>query len=325
MQVAITEKGIQDIGAKDITQSAFEYLKQTEYYQVSFAELKTVKVRDDAVYRIERHFDLVTDVYVKMSYKDVELLTGIEVTMGGQRIDKLAFPHVQLKTNAFLYGYKKLRHDAGEGESVYLPLTMAPFHKNNVWPQIACNHHDLVIHFIFKSPSSGTISIYGKIYHLDKDTRIQWMTHRVSFMIQQTQGSAIQIRPAYKFCDDTYIIPANFLNHPVSCIYVWGFDPTCVQSIAFLLNHQTYYEGSIETLRLYAKSGADDPVIWRIGDDDQPFTERQKSTINFSRIDAFHIKLVTSEDLDNKTLFVSAISHQPIVFTQGMCGLKYSK
>lgn len=329
MLKALFEKGSQDAASKEIPYDAFVYLNKSDDYQVSYRKLKTKSILNDEHSRIKIQFepecDLMTDLYVKMSQYEFSKLTSIEVVIGGQRIDRIEYPQVQLKTLAFLYG-KTIRETP---DSIYFPLTMAPLHDNNFVPMICLAFHTIEVVFQFEAgvgESISPISLFGKIYLLDHDTREKFAKHTITFNTQQTQTMTVQVEAKHKIEENTYWIPFNYYNHPISCMYLWGLDASLVQTIAFILNQEdVYYEGDVDTLRHYSNSESMEPILWQIKDTRHSLTERPMSTINFSKFDHFHVKLVTTEKLEGKMLYMSSIAHQPIVFSCGMCGLKFSK
>jgi len=349
---ALSAYGAQDEWVKKLPDEAFDAKKsllkdkdfKRVYQQVAFKGFNK-KSETGLIYTLDSTCDLIHNVDVYIPIKNInklnEILYSIEIEIGGQRIDKIyTSPNTTLQewirdkkgdietllnTNAELFDSK--RKVSYTETHIIVPLHLAPLHNMNlVFP--SCKYHDMKI--IFQGDLAGysldDFQIYAECYYVDPRNKfvLQEMTHTFP-TYQNIHGidSCVLKKGINKF--------NLHFNHPVHCIYLWGFDKKKVKRITLTLNElgerteQTvYYDGSLEPLEYHKKSRGINAEPVFIFFSDSNITERPTSTINFSRLDRPTL-LIETEQEDEPILYANGINVQGYKCMSGMFGLIYSK
>lgn len=246
------------------------------------------------------------------------LIKKIIVEIGGQRIDQFyaADLETQINTTAALTNREPIRHVLGK---TFVPLAMAPFHRNNLVFAKPKNHDVQIMVYWTDAASDGgkapEVELYGHAFYLAEISK-----HVHEFMTVQNQ------------CVDTYtlkkginVLDNRYFNHPLYLIYFWGFDKTKVKRVRYLINKQVYYDGSLaalEHLKTVYGFGHVVPTILFFSPD--RLGQATSSSINFSRIDYAELEIETDQD-DEPTVHLVGLNAHPLRYVCGMYGLAFSK
>lgn len=356
---ALKTFGSQDVWVNSLSNETFDsrkvLLKDCQYqrvYKKLYFKNNMKHSKNKYIYIIDSICDLINnvDVYIPRinNFKLNELVYSIEITFGGQRIDKIYATHYKkdewllnkkgdietlLNTSAELIGSR--RKVEYTDTHIIVPLHLAPLHDSNlVLP--SCEWHDMEI--IIEGSFSelynpNDFQIYANCYYVENNKKHQIHDRFHEFPTYQN----------ITYSGDSHVLKnginkfkLNF-NHPVHCIYFWGFDKTKIKRITLTLNDYTcynkkpeevyntdYYDDTIIPLEYYKKSRgiSAEPVV--IFFSETSIYERPKSTINFSRLD-YPILTIETEQEDESEFYLNGINIQAYRCSNGMFGLVYSK
>jgi hypothetical protein len=314
---------------------------------------------DNCIYTLKPSCDLFhkVDIYFPTNKccKLKDFLFGIEIEIGGQRIDKIYSKLYEkesdkinsietiLNTNAELFGSQ--RRVQYTDSHIIVPLYLAPLYDTNLIP--FPKHHEIRIRLEGKfTPYCDieALTLFAECYYVEETYRkiVNDMKHEyVTFqnIIHSDYHHTVLKEGRNEF-------RLNF-NHPVYCIYLWGFDKSLITRISLLLNDTSkykyrnsmdeedivpilpkeetiYYEGSIVPLEYHKQSRGinSEPVF--IFFSDTKLNERPKSTVNFSRLDYPTLIIETEQD-DEPDIYLCGLNIQGYRCMSGMFGLVYSK
>ncbi len=115
-------------------------------------------------------------------------------------------------------------------------------------------------------------------------------------------------------------------NHPVFCLYVYGFNKEDIYDVKLVLNNQYIYDMILKekTQNIFVLEFADPLLYNRIFD--EPLTNidiYNKKTINFSRIDNVKIKFKKSNNKDF-IFHITALNYNISRTMSGMMGLAFA-
>ena len=196
---------------------------------------------------VARNGDLVGDMYVELLSAAAASITSdstddscwvaeraissVELSIGGQRVDKHYQKWWRLYSELYLDESKKLTYgkmtSAKTGNAVYLPLVFF-FNRNPglYLPLIALQYHEVRIDFDLASDfdtylNTGTFKVWANYVYLDTEERRRFAQKGHEYLIEQVQhtgtdtvtadGGTKQVRLSY--------------NHPVKEL-VWCFSNT---------------------------------------------------------------------------------------------------
>ena len=199
---------------------------------------------------VARNGDLVGDMYVELlsaaaasissnatddsCWVAERAISSVELSIGGQRVDKHYQKWWRLYSELYLDESKKLTYgkmtSATTGNAVYLPLVFF-FNRNPglYLPLIALQYHEVRIDFDLASDfdtylNTGTFKVWANYVYLDTEERRRFAQKGHEYLIEQVQhtgtdtvdaGSTKQVRLSY--------------NHPVKEL-VWCFSNTAAKS-----------------------------------------------------------------------------------------------
>ena len=251
---------------------------------------------------------------------------SIEVEIGGQRVDKVDFDETLLEALSAVHGRRppqRIARGGGGGGTRFVPLLLAPFHRGNLLPLVALQHHPVTVsvHFgegeIPDEDLERGVELYGDVYFVEAPMRRRLCDEPISMGVAQCQWGASERSFAVKLC----------CNHPVTALVFWGFDRDAVTNVRLTLDGDTLYDGPLEPLER-AKETRLGPlaacVLFLTGAR-PPWSDRQ-ATVNFSRIDDAVLEIASTQRLGpDERVHVRAVTLQPLRIAAGMAGLEFSK
>ena len=195
---------------------------------------------------VARNGDLVGDMYVELKAKASGItedkaawvaeraINNVELSIGGQRIDKQYQKWWRLYTELYLDDSKKATYgkmtSGISGKTVYLPLYFF-FNRNPglYLPLIALQYHEVRLDFDLSAHfdewlDTSTFKVWANYIYLDTEERRRFAQKGHEYLIEQVQhtgadtvdsGSTKQVRLSY--------------NHPVKEL-VWCFSNTLTQN-----------------------------------------------------------------------------------------------
>jgi hypothetical protein len=198
---------------------------------------------------VARNGDLVGDMYVELKVKASGIdeagacwvaeraINNVELSIGGQRIDKQYQKWWRLYTELYLDDSKKATYgkmtSGISGKTVYLPLYFF-FNRNPglYLPLIALQYHEVRLDFDLSAHfdewlDTSTFKVWANYIYLDTEERRRFAQKGHEYLIEQCQhtgadtvdsGSTKQVRLSY--------------NHPVKEL-VWCFSNTLTQNSMF--------------------------------------------------------------------------------------------
>lgn len=247
-------------------------------------------------------------------------IESVEVEIGGQRVDKVDFDETLLEALSAVHG----RLGGGGGGTRFVPLLLAPFHRGNLLPLVALQHHPVKVSIEFGAgeiPDEDLergVELYGDVYFLEAPMRRRLCDEPISMGVAQCQWGASERSFAVKLC----------CNHPVTALVFWGFDRGAVTNVRLVLDGSALYDGPLEALER-AKEARLGPlaacVLFLTGASTPPWSDRQAS-VNFSRIDCATLEIASTQELGpDERVHVRAVTLQPLRIAAGMAGLEFSK
>lgn len=337
-------RGTQDVWMNKMHPENFnaklKLLKDVDY-QRTYMKLKcdrTTRLRDENIhistFTIKRQCDLIhnVDMYIAVT-DDIrdksidEIVHSIEIRVAGQRVDKISRTiKTVIDTNAAIFRSSRTTDKRADSPHIIIPLHMAPFHDFNLaCPSLA--HHNIDIEVC--SPYDLSTNFYAECYYVDN-------CYRRKEILELFQ-EFVTIQNAY-YHDETHVVKKGvnkfklYFNHPMHCMYFWGFDKTKVRNIKLCLNYLQgsetkpyFYDDGIAPLERYKQSiglGNVEPVIICFSNMD--FYNKPASTINFSRLDNPALIIETDQEEETPIYFVG-LNVQGYKTINGMMGLVYAK
>lgn len=311
---------------------AKRHLLQNYDYRVFYSKIDTIKEthvcertkRNTILFKVQPNCDFINmlDIVVpNLNNAPINsILRRVEVEFGGHRMDIMNVTDIetQIRTNAALFG-RSINTINGK---IFIPLTMAPFHENNVvnpstlyhqlsiWVDLHDEYYEL----------RDAIELYGNVYYVNVSDKRQYLNTGYDMVTTQNQfcGEEIMKKGVNKF-------KIRF-NHPMYLMYFWGFDKTKVKNIKLMLNDKVaFFNGPVEILehtKINKGFGSLEPIMLFFSPD-KPCT-RTKSILNFSRIDNAYIEIDTDQE-DETPMYMVGINMQSLRCSCGMVGLVFSK
>ena len=310
-------------GLKDEQFDAREYLLKSLNYNKEYRKLKTCKNQNK--YVIQKDCDLINNVDLYI-LNPSEKITSIEILIGGQRIDKITGDiETIMNTNAAIFGSnRRVKHT---DSYMIIPLHMAPLHDMNLVSP-SYQYHELVILI----EGAVEVDFYAECYYIfNYQKTLQAVQEGVTYQNQFADQNVLK--------KGVNTFKLNF-NHPMHCIYFWGFDKSKIKRVTLALNDYSYYkwpqegdtaatvyyDGGIEPLEYYkdSKNIKADPVFILFSD--MKFDKKPKATINFSKLDYPILTIETHDNFEGEAPFyLNGINIQGYRSSCGMFGLVFSK
>ena len=301
-------------------------IKPGEKYNVVYGKLNaTVIVNSNKVtFIIDRQCDLINHVDLVIPDPDKRslslILEDMKVEYGEDYHDQMDIMMVRadmqthVETSAALLG-RKITHANGK---TFVPLAMAPFHKNNLaFPSTI--DQDLMIKVTFKQGHGvdlGALELYANKYVVSESARERLFYEPHSFMItQHLYAGPDPLNPGVNR------IKLWHLRHPTYLIYFWGFDPTKVKNVRVLLDNDTvFYDGSIEALdHMKASRGLSHVGPTVVFLSDSLPGEPIKGYVNMSCIENARLEIDTEQE-EATQIHVVGLACQPYQYVNGTAG-----
>ena len=265
---------------------------------------------------VARNGDLIGDMYLELSpvvsnvtttnaalsleWVAERAVSDIELTIGGQRIDKHYQKWWRLYSELYLDEAKKLQYGkmtystAASGAKVFLPLIFF-FNRNPglYLPLIALQYHEVRLDITLHSNyglyfSTNAVKVWGNYVYLDTEERRRFAQKGHEYLIEQVQHTGVDTVDANNATSPKQIRLSY--NHPVKEL-VWCFSGTGTASTtndmwdttsnlganvttAFPANDNNVYVGSLSTVgspmmfvdrNLTVWAGEDGPVTSPVG------------------------------------------------------------
>lgn len=324
MLMALCAKGVQDKYMCD-NPTLFDIREKflTGYHQYSYQQIDVIKNSklNKSTYKLEKTCDLVNsiDLVLPNPYNLPlnKIIKSISTEVGGQRLDKIMDDiDTIIDTDCVLFKRKKT-HINGK---TFVPLNLAPLYDHNmIMPSY--EYHEFLINVEYDEKyDHSDVILCGKKYMLDTLERKRLHNEPHTFIT--TQHQSIGVEKITRYVGD-YSFKVDF-NHPMYLIYFWGFDKTKIKNIRLTLNGQDFYNGSVEILEHHKLSRGYDVEPLMIFFSQEDFDKSTHCTVNFSRIDSASLYISTDER-DDKDVYIMGLNLQPYKYTSGMCGLAFSK
>jgi hypothetical protein len=246
--------GAQDVyltGNPEVTFFQAKYKRHTNFAMENIEQTVNGTAADSGrvSVTVARNGDLVGDMYVELKVKASGIdeagacwvaeraINNVELSIGGQRIDKQYQKWWRLYTELYLDDSKKATYgkmtSGISGKTVYLPLYFF-FNRNPglYLPLIALQYHEVRLDFDLSAHfdewlDTSTFKVWANYIYLDTEERRRFAQKGHEYLIEQCQhtgadtvdsGSTKQVRLSY--------------NHPVKEL-VWCFSNTLTQNSMF--------------------------------------------------------------------------------------------
>jgi hypothetical protein len=246
--------GAQDVyltGNPEVTFFQAKYKRHTNFAMENIEQTVNGTAADSGrvSVTVARNGDLVGDMYVELKVKSSGIdeagacwvaeraINNVELSIGGQRIDKQYQKWWRLYTELYLDDSKKATYgkmtSGISGKTVYLPLYFF-FNRNPglYLPLIALQYHEVRLDFDLSAHfdewlDTSTFKVWANYIYLDTEERRRFAQKGHEYLIEQCQhtgadtvdsGSTKQVRLSY--------------NHPVKEL-VWCFSNTLTQNSMF--------------------------------------------------------------------------------------------
>ena len=242
--------GAQDVyltGNPEVTFFQAKYKRHTNFAMENIEQTVNGTAADSGrvSVTVARNGDLVGDMYVELKVKSgideagaawvaERAINNVELSIGGQRIDKQYQKWWRLYTELYLDDSKKATYgkmtSGISGKTVYLPLYFF-FNRNPglYLPLIALQYHEVRLDFDLSAHfdewlDTSTFKVWANYIYLDTEERRRFAQKGHEYLIEQVQhtgadtvdsGSTKQVRLSY--------------NHPVKEL-VWCFSNTQTQN-----------------------------------------------------------------------------------------------
>ena len=194
---------------------------------------------------VARNGDLVGEMYVELESNAANsgvscwvaerAISSVELSIGGQRVDKLYQKYWRLYSELYYDEAKKSQYGkmttAGSGNKVFLPLLFF-FNRNPglALPLIALQYHEVRVDFDLASDfidycNVGTFKVYANYIYLDTEERRRFAQKGHEYLIEQTQHTGVDTVDG----TGTKQIRLSF-NHPVKSL-MWCLTGTTADSL----------------------------------------------------------------------------------------------
>ena len=194
---------------------------------------------------VARNGDLVGEMYVELEsnaqtdgvscWVAERAVSSVELSIGGQRVDKLYQKYWRLYSELYYDEAKKSQYGkmttAGDGNKVFLPLLFF-FNRNPglALPLIALQYHEVRVDFDLASDfttycNPGTFKVYANYIYLDTEERRRFAQKGHEYLIEQTQHTGVDTVETA----GTKQIRLSF-NHPVKSL-MWCLTGTSADSL----------------------------------------------------------------------------------------------
>jgi hypothetical protein len=301
-------------------------------FQVSYSEIPcttkylTKSTYQEIVFTVKRACDLINMVDFAVPNPENlslnKIIKKISVEFGGQRMDIISTDDIEthIQTNCALFN-RKINYING---TTFVPLTIAPFHANNLCMSTTINHHELCIKIeVYDGIDMFNCKLYGNMYYLNKSNmyylnKKEGLNDMYDFVTVQNQHCGMQ---QMNVGINSFKI---HFNHPMYLIYFWGFDKKKVKNIKLTFMDKPYYDGPIEPLEhLKLSKGYDiEPVVIFFSHD--MVGAQTKSSINFSKIDESNLIIETTQQ-GEFPIYIVGLNMQVVRHHCGMVAMVYSK
>jgi hypothetical protein len=356
LKTALQARGMQDAYVNNTSYLSKCLTEMGHPYNRTFCGigLKSVQWNDKldrvVLYLTQAENTAMDDLSLELdsSIASVDDIADITIEIGGQRMDVLrGRTHIEIA--AGIFGRRITYHTT----KAMIPLAMAPYLGASVTPYVSNHEVRVIVSFRkpclgFSSADGATLALYGNIYYFGDNFFEDWDAKKPKEETEKQRQTAI-IKGELSYLtyqnqriDENMVTGTNhikiFFNHPVSLLYFWGIEMCKVNNVKLILNKDTFFDGPIHILEHYQMQHQligtpppDDanrpylPVFFRISDDIH-IQRASESTVNFSRIDDAMLIIETTQLFPVPVeVHVVALNIQPIVFNNGMAGLRFSK
>merc|ERR1711981_749282 len=324
---------------------------------------------------VARNGDLIGDMYIELKAPADSILVAndawmaeraikdVELSIGGQRIDKHYQKWWRLYAELYLDGETKLNYGKMTSAdkvntSMYLPLIFF-FNRNPglALPLIALQYHEVRLDFDLSSTfetysdTSKTFKVWGNYMYLDTEERRRFAQKGHEYLIEQVQHTG-----ADSFSVATQKQIRLSYNHPVkelvwctdvSSSNLWNFSFGAPFAIVDENSKFTEAEaGPLDTFKLILNgqdrfkeqggkyfnqvqpynhhSGSPMPGIYSYSFALKPEEHQPTGTCNFSRIDNAQVSIKTRASSHKDTLHMFAVNYNVLRVQSGMGGLAFS-
>ena len=194
---------------------------------------------------VARNGDLVGEMYVQLEsnaqtdgvscWVAERAVSSVELSIGGQRVDKLYQKYWRLYSELYYDEAKKAQYSkmttASDSNKVFLPLLFF-FNRNPglALPLIALQYHEVRVDFDLASDfttycNPGTFKVYANYIYLDTEERRRFAQKGHEYLIEQTQHTGVDTVETA----GTKQIRLSF-NHPVKSL-MWCLTGTSADSL----------------------------------------------------------------------------------------------
>jgi hypothetical protein len=339
---ALNSRGQQDDWMQNKTNDMYDvrkYFLRNNEHKRAYMKLKCTTTTNNKIgIQIDEDCcDLVNnvDLYITMPKTwDVNTcIKALETESSMQRLDAINDGQpieTAINTDAEIFGtpHRKVRYmdcptDATKKLAI-VPLYLAPFYETNLaCPSLA--YHRLMVNVYLAKDydmDAVTMELYGDCYYFYRPAIREWIFNdRHQFVTIQHQGCYAHDKTIRQGVNRFRL----YFNHPVHCMYFWGFDKTKVKRIRLCMNDDCdFYDGAIEPLEYFKLSRGitAEPVM--IIFSEMKFDRRPQSTVNFSQIDN-PVLIIETEQTEETQLHMIGLNVQGYTTCSGMMGLVYSK
>lgn len=268
-----------------------------------------------------------------------ELFTSIEIETGGTIIDGWRRGDIatQIELSNAIFGRKMRRY----GALTLIPLTLAPFNADLLWPVTAAARHRFTIRIKSVVPDLN-IQFWGRRYVMDRTDcrpppyagvkeddegrRDRWAQvwdrsgkkRVLEWAIHQHQ------KTAETFAGEGTHRQEIFFSHPLNLIALWGLDLDLITGVRVEVNGQLYDSWTVAELEhiKFLRGWTVAPLIIPFGDDGVSGTAR--SSLNFSRIETCDLVIDTAQQ-NPCTVHLAGIGIQIMRVAKGLTGTVFSK
>lgn len=345
--VAATIKGSQD---NWVEQNASQYpydahaklLHPRGKYQVGYSKIYTrdtihkkctTQGKQRVCLVVEKQCDLINEIDLVLSGESIhehikhdtvnlnDVICCIEVIVGGSRFDAFHAEDIdtQIRTNCDIWK----KNVTIINSTLFIPLTLAPFHKNNLISPIAYHNIEICVTFAQGLTTLPDCELYGNVYYVHSQKHRHTLFHEPhNYITMQNQYCGVeQLTASPETNINTFKL---YFNHPVSILFFWGMDIDRIRRVALYLQESQFYNGPVEPL-LYKQRqhNISTNVVAMFFSNDEISSSTQYSSINFSRMDSATLTIETDEK--DSHVHIVGINMQPVRYMQGMFALAYSK
>ncbi len=231
--------GAQDVyltGNPEVTFYQAKYKRHTNFAMETIEQTLNGNPADSGrvSVTIARNGDLVGDMYVELKtagsgspspfWAAERAITSVELSIGGQRIDKQYQKWWRLYTELYFDEAKKATYgkmtSAGQGKTVFLPLLFF-FNRNPglYLPLIALQYHEVRIDFDLNGTfethlDKNVFKVWASYIYLDTEERRRFAQKGHEYLIEQTQHTGVDTVDGSGTGGGTKQIRLSY-NHPV--------------------------------------------------------------------------------------------------------------